>query len=90
VRFTTKDATEARTRALREATRIARAYAEALAAAQGVELGKVLSLDGVTPPDWVAPSVSNYRAMPGQGESIAVHASVVLTVAIQNRHPASH
>src|SRR5208283_3985757 len=47
VQFTTKDATTARAQALREATRIARAYAEALAAAQGMELGKVLSLDGV-------------------------------------------
>ncbi len=87
VRFIAKDVTDARSRAIREATRIARKYAEGLAAAEGVKLGEVLSLEGVTPAGWDRPSTLNSVAMPGPSESVAVRASVVLTVAIQGPAP---
>jgi uncharacterized protein YggE len=83
VRFSAKNVTAARSDAIRQATRIARGYAEALAAAQGVKLGRVLSLEEAAPSDWEGPSTLNSVSTAGQGETLAVRASVVATFAIE-------
>jgi hypothetical protein len=83
VRFSSKDVTEARSKALREAAGIARKYAAALAAAQGLKLGRILSLEEADKPEWASSSMANSVAMPSGGNTLAVRASVTVTVAIE-------
>ena len=83
VSYLSKNVTASRREAIGEAARIARGYAEALAAAQGVKLGRVLELEEQTPSGWTQPSGMNGIAMPGPGETMAVRVSVTATYAVE-------
>ena len=83
VQFSSKNVTTARSNAIQEAARIARGYAEALAATQGVKLGRVLEIQEETPSAWSALSSANSIAAAGPGETMAVRVAVTATFAIE-------
>jgi uncharacterized protein len=87
LQFTVKDQSQAREQALRKAALQARSDAEAMAAAMGVKLGRVLYLDqtGLQPIRPYAMS-AEFRAVPTpieQPQNIEVSATVTLTIALE-------
>ena len=89
LQFTVKDQAQAREQALRKAALQARSDAEAMAAAMGVKLGKVLYLDqtGVQPiRPYTMVQSAEFRAVPTpieQPQNIEVSATVTLTIALE-------
>jgi uncharacterized protein YggE len=89
LRFTLKDEKPARAEALRQAAEAARANAEAMAAALGLKLGRVLRVEqgaeeGVIRPQPMAMArAAGAVATPVEAEAIEVRATVTLTVALQ-------
>lgn len=82
-----KDEKAARAQALRQASIEARSNAEAMAAAMGLKLGRVLLLDQVTP-DVVRPMRTMAMSAakmetPIEAGSVEVRATVTLTVALE-------
>jgi len=87
LQFLLKDEKPARTEALRKAAQEARSNAEAMAAALGLKLGRVLSLEQSTSQP-VEPMMNaftriNTAATPIETGAIEVRASVTLTVAVE-------
>ena len=88
LQFTLKDERPARGEALRMATLDARANAQSMAAALGLKLGKVLLLEqagqqGIRPMMAAMNGRVGAVATPVEAEPIEIHATVMLTVAVE-------
>jgi uncharacterized protein YggE len=89
LQFTVKDQSQAREQALRKAAQQARSDAEAMAAALGLRLGRVLYLDqtGLQPiRPYTMMQSAEFRAVPTpieQPQNIEVSATVTLTIALE-------